>query len=276
MAVRVLKRNTAASRNMSVADFSEITKKKPEKSLLLPRKQKAGRNNQGKITVRHRGGGAKRAIRMVDFKLQNVVGAKVAAIEYDPGRSARLALLALPGGGKAYVLAGLNWKVGQKISAGEEVEIVEGNRLSLQNIPLGSVIYNIELTPGRGGQLVRSAGAKAQLVSREEKYAQVKLPSGEVRLINVACMATIGQVGNLDHQNIRVGSAGRKRRMGIRPTVRGKAMNPVDHRHGGGEGSQPIGLARPVTPWGKPALGAKTRRRKLTNKYIVKSRKKGR
>lgn len=276
MAVRTIKRNTAAARNMSVSDFAEITKKKPEKSLLLPRKQKAGRNNQGKITIRHRGGGAKRAIRIVDFKFSNVDGAKVAAIEYDPGRSARIALLELPGGGKAYVLAGLRWKVGQKISAGEEIEIREGNRLPIKNLPLGSVIYNIELTPGRGGQLVRSAGARAQLVSREDQYAQIKLPSGEVRLVNVECLATLGQVGNLDHQNIRIGSAGRKRRMGIRPTVRGKAMNPVDHRHGGGEGSQPIGLKRPVTPWGKPALGAKTRRRKQTNQFIIKSRKKGR
>lgn len=276
MAIRVIKRNSAAARNMSVADFAQITKKKPEKSLTIARKQKSGRNNQGKITVRHRGGGAKRAIRLVDFKLRGVEGAKIIAIEYDPNRSARLALLELPGGSKAYVIAGLNWKVGGKISAGEEVEVSNGNRMTLKNIPLGSTIFNIELMPGRGGQLARSAGAKANLVSREGKYAQVKLPSGEVRLINTSCMATIGQVGNLDHQNIRIGSAGRKRKMGFRPSVRGKAMNPVDHRHGGGEGSQPIGLDRPVTPWGKPALGAKTRRRKMTDKFIVKSRKKRR
>ncbi len=275
MAVRVYKQNTAARRNMSVSSFDEITKKKPEKSLLVARKQKAGRNSQGKITIRHRGGGAKRAIRIVDFKFAQVVGAKVEAIEYDPGRTSRIALIQLEDGSKAYIPALVGMKVGQTIDAGKEVEIKAGNRLPLSAIPVGSTICNIELTAGRGGQLVRGAGAKAQLMAKEGDYGQVRLPSGEVRLIHLACLATLGQIGNIDHQNVRIGSAGRKRHMGIRPTVRGKAMNPVDHPHGGGEGGTDIGMKHQKTPWGKPALGKKTRRRKLTNKMIIRRRGKG-
>lgn len=275
MAVRQIKQNTAARRNMSVSTFEEITRKKPEKSLLLKRKQKSGRNNQGKITIRHRGGGAKRAIRIVDFKMREAVGAKIVAVEYDPGRTSRIALVQLADGSKAYIPALVGMKAGQTISAGSEVEIKSGNRMPLSAIPVGSVICNIELTPGRGGQLVRGAGARAQLMAKEGDYGQVRLPSGEVRLIHLTCMATLGQIGNLDHQNIRIGSAGRKRHMGIRPTVRGKAMNPVDHPHGGGEGGTDIGLKHQKTPWGKPALGKKTRRRKLGSKMIIRRRGKG-
>lgn len=275
MAVKVYKPNTAARRNMSVSDFAEITKKSPEKSLLLKRKQKAGRNNQGKITIRHRGGGAKRAIRIVDFKLVGVEGAKVVAIEYDPGRSARIALLQLKEGGKAYVVANAGLKVGQTITSGPDAEIKVGNRLPLSAIPVGSVISNIELTPGRGGQMARSAGARAQLAAKEGEYVQVKLPSGEVRLVHQTCMATLGAIGNADHQNIKVGNAGRKRHMGIRPTVRGKAMNPVDHPHGGGEGGTDIGMKFQKTPWGKHALGKRTRRRKRGADMIIRRRGKG-
>lgn len=275
MATRLLKPNTGARRNMSVADFSKITKKKPEKSLILPKKQQSGRNNTGKITIRHRGGGAKKHLRIVDFRLDEVEGAKITAIEYDPGRSARLALVQLSDGSKAYIVATTGMKVGQSISAGDDVEIKSGNRLKLRNIPLGSVICNIEMKAGGGAQLARSAGAKAQLAAKEGEFVQVKLPSGEVRYIHQDCYATIGQIGNLDHQNIKIGSAGRKRHMGWRPAVRGKAMNPVDHPHGGGEGGSPIGLKNPKTPWGKPALGLKTRRRKFSNAMIVKGRKRG-
>ncbi|MCC7289304.1 50S ribosomal protein L2 [bacterium] len=277
MAVKVLKKNTAARRQMSVADFSVITKKKPQKSLTIKRKQKAGRNNDGKITIRHRGGGAKRAIRIVDFKLMQVEGAKVVAIEYDPGRSARIALIQLPDGTKAYVLAVAGMKPGLSISSGENAEIKVGNRLKLQDIPVGTTICNVELTPGRGGQLARSAGARAQLAAKEGEFVQVKLPSGEVRLVHKTAMATIGTIGNADHSNIKIGSAGRKRHMGIRPTVRGKAMNPVDHPHGGGEGNTSIGLkSGPKTPWGKIALGLKTRRRKRGANMIIRKRGKGR
>ena len=275
MAVRLYKPNTAARRNMSVSDFAEITKKSPEKSLILKRKQKAGRNNQGKITIRHRGGGAKRAIRIVDFKLAGVTNATVTAIEYDPGRSARIALLQLQGGGKAYVVANLGMKVGQKVSSGAEAEIKVGNRLPLSAIPVGSVISNIELTPGRGGQMARSAGARAQLAAKEGDYVQVRLPSGEVRLVHQTCEATLGAIGNAEHQNIKVGNAGRKRHMGIRPTVRGKAMNPVDHPHGGGEGGTDIGMPFQKTPWGKHALGKRTRRRKKGADMIIRRRGKG-
>lgn len=275
MAVRVYKQNTAARRKMSVASFEEITKKKPEKSLIIARKQKAGRNAQGKITIRHRGGGAKRAIRVIDFKTSEMTGAKVVAIEYDPGRTSRIALIQLVDGAKAYIPALVGMKVGQVVAAGNDVEIKAGNRLPIASIPVGSVICNIELTPGCGGQLVRGAGARAQLMAKEGDYAQIKLPSGEVRLLHATCMATLGQIGNIDHQNIRIGSAGRKRHMGIRPTVRGKAMNPVDHPHGGGEGGTDIGMKHQKTPWGKPALGKKTRRRKLTNKMIIRRRGKG-
>jgi len=275
MAVRMLKRNTAARRQMSVSDFAEITKSKPEKSLLVARKQNAGRNAQGKITIRHRGGGAKRAIRMIDFDFRGIDGAVVTAIEYDPNRSANLALVALPGGGKAYVIATAGLKVGDVLHSTDKAEIKSGNRLPLTQIPVGTTICNIELSPGRGGQMVRSAGAKAQLSSREGGYAQIKLPSGEVRRVLATCYATIGSIGNDSHQNIKIGSAGRKRRMGIRPTVRGKAMNPVDHPHGGGEAGNSIGLKHPKTPWGMPALGKKTRRRKYSNNMIVRARKKG-
>lgn len=275
MAVKLLKQNTAARRNMSMADFSVVTKKRPEKSLIVKRKQKSGRNNQGKITIRHRGGGVKRHIRMVDFKLDLVENAKIIAIEYDPNRTANLALVQLEDGTKAYIPATTTMRVGKTLSAGEDAEIKAGNRLPLKSIPVGSVICNIEMRIGGGAQIARSAGARAQLAAKEGKFVQIKLPSGEVRLIHQDCKATLGQVGNIDHQNIKIGSAGRKRKMGRRPQVRGKAMNPVDHPHGGGEGSNPIGLKHPKTPWGKPALGKKTRRRKSTDNMIVRGRKKG-
>lgn len=275
MATRLLKQNTAARRNMSVADFSMLTKKRPEKSLIVTKKQKSGRNNQGKITIRHRGGGVKRHTRLVDFRLDDVESATVTALEYDPNRSAHLALLELPDGTKAYIPATTTMQVGKKISAGKDVEVKAGNRLPLKSIPVGSVICNIELKLGGGAQMVRSAGARAQLAAKEGVFVQVKLPSGEVRLVHQDCHATIGQVGNIDHQNIKIGSAGRKRKMGRRPQVRGKAMNPVDHPHGGGEGGTSIGLKHPKTPWGKPALGLKTRRRKYTDSMIVRGRKRG-
>jgi large subunit ribosomal protein L2 len=274
MATKTLKPNTGARRNMSVADFSKLTRKRPEKSLIVAKKQRAGRNNQGKITIRHRGGGVKRHLRLVDFKLDKVE-AKIIAFEYDPNRSARLALVELENGTKAYILATTAMRVGQTLSAGENAEIKSGNRLRLRDIPQGSIICNIELQAGGGGTMARSAGAKAQLAAKEGDFVQVKLPSGEVRFVHQDCYATVGQIGNLDHQNIKIGNAGRKRRMGIRPTVRGKAMNPVDHPHGGGEGGSPIGLKNPKTPWGKPALGLKTRRRKYSNDMIVRERKRG-
>ncbi len=275
MAIRTLKPNTAARRNMSVADFSGLTKKKPEKSLTTVITKRAGRNNQGKITTRHRGGGAKRAYRLVDFVFSSVNNAEIIALEYDPNRSANIALVRFDDGTKAYVLATANMKVGKKIASGESAEIKPGNRLKLKNIPVGSTICNIEMQPGRGGQLARSAGARAQLAAREGDWAQIKLPSGEVRLIHVNCMATVGQIGNADHQNITIGSAGRKRHMGRRPSVRGKAMNPSDHPMGGGEGLSGPGRI-PRTPWGKVAMGLKTRRRKLTNAMIIRGRGKGR
>jgi large subunit ribosomal protein L2 len=275
MAVRTLKPNTAARRNMSVADFSVLTKKKPEKSLTKTITKKAGRNNQGRITTRHRGGGAKRAYRMVDFKFAASKNAEIIALEYDPNRTAYIALVKFEDGAKAYVLATSNMKVGKKISAGEKAEIKAGNRLKLKDIPAGSVICNIEMHPGKGGQLVRSAGARAQLAAKEGDWAQIKLPSGEVRLIHVECMATVGQISNADHQNIKIGSAGRKRKMGRRPSVRGKAMNPSDHPMGGGEGLSGPGRI-PRTPWGKVAMGLKTRRRKSTNSMIIRGRGKGR
>lgn len=275
MAVKLLKQNTSARRNMSIADFSVLTKKRPEKSLIVKRKQKSGRNNQGKITIRHRGGGVKRHIRMVDFKLDDIQNAKIIAIEYDPNRTAHLALVQLEDGTKTYIPATTTMRVGKTLNAGKDAEIKAGNRLALKNIPVGSVICNIEMKIGGGAQIARSAGARAQLAAKEGKFVQIKLPSGEVRLIHQDCKATLGQIGNIDHQNIKIGSAGRKRNMGRRPQVRGKAMNPVDHPHGGGEGSNPIGLKHPKTPWGKPALGKKTRRRKATDNMIVRGRKKG-
>lgn len=273
MSVKVYKKNTAARRQMSVLDFSKISKKSPEKSLTVIKRQKSGRNNQGKITIRHRGGGMKRKLRIIDFKFSDIKQASVLAIEYDPNRSSNIALVQTEGGKKAYILATKGMKVGQKVSSGSDAEIKNGNRQKLRDIPVGSTICNIELSVGKGSQLVRSAGAKAQLSAKEGKNALVKLPSGEVRLVNMDCYATIGQIGNLSHQNVKVGSAGRKRRMGIRPTVRGKAMNTNDHPHGGGEGSSPIGMKHPKTPWGKPALGFKTRRRKVSDNMIVKKRK---
>lgn len=281
MAIRLYKPTTPARRGMTTQDTSAITKKKPEKSLLVAKKRNAGRNNQGKITVRHRGGGAKRFYRLIDFKFLEGKKAEVIAIEYDPNRSSNIALLQLETSNgqnkKAYIIAGSGMQVGDKIESGSEVEIKKGNRMPLSAIPTGTLIYNIELVLGKGGQLVRSAGTKASLVAKEGDFCQVRLPSGEVRLIHKNCMATIGNVGNEAHQNIKYGSAGRRRRMGWRPSVRGKAMNPVDHAHGGGEGAQPIGLkAGPQTPWGKPALGYKTRNRKATDAMIVRSRHKAR
>jgi large subunit ribosomal protein L2 len=279
MAVKLYKPTTPARRNMTSADTSAITKKKPEKSLIVAKKVGSGRNNQGKITIRHRGGGVKRYYRLVDFRLIPGFKGTVTAIEYDPNRSANIALVELAGGRgqKAYVLAGSGMTIGQVIESGPEVEIRRGNRLPLANIPVGTQIYNIELVLGKGGQIARSAGSKAQLVAKEGEFCQVRLPSGEVRLVHQNCMATIGQVGNEAHQNIKYGSAGRRRRLGWRPAVRGKAMNPVDHPHGGGEGATSTALrVGQKTPWGKPALGLKTRRRKLTDAMIVRGRKQGR
>lgn len=277
MGVKVLKPTTNGRRNMSVDDFADITKKKPEKSLLVSTKSKAGRNAQGKITTRHRGGGAKRRLRIVDFKMLGTVNATVEAIEYDPSRSARIALIVTTEGKKAYIVAPNGVKVGQQLTFGEEAEIKTGNRKRLGDIPVGTVIYNIEMVPGKGGQMARSAGTKAQLMAKEAGMAQVKLPSGEIRLVREDCLASIGTVSNPEHSNIKVGKAGRKRKMGFRPTVLGKSMNPVDHPHGGGEGHTSIGLKNPKTPWGMPALGLKTRnRKKLSSKYIVKPRKKNR
>jgi large subunit ribosomal protein L2 len=258
---------------MSGSTFEEITKDKPEKSLLLPLKKRAGRNNQGRITVRHRGGWAKRKLRIIDFKRDKVgIPGKVASIEYDPNRSARIALIYYADGEKRYILAPSELNVGDTIKSGNEAEVKPGNALPLRLIPSGTLIHNIELDLGRGGQLVRSAGASAQLMAKEGEYALVRLPSGEVRRIPSNCAATVGQLGNVDHQNIKLGKAGRKRWLGRRPTVRGSAMNPHDHPHGGGEGRSPIGLPGPKTPWGKPALGYRTRKPKASDKMIVKRR----
>lgn len=274
MPIKKYRPTSPGRRNMTVSTFEEITKREPEKSLLAPVKKTGGRNSYGKITVRHRGGGAKRHYRIIDFKRdKDNIPAKVAAIEYDPNRSANIALLHYVDGEKRYILAPYGLKVGDTVMSGENADIRVGNALPLANIPIGSVIHNIELKPGRGGQLVRSAGNMAQLMAREGKYAQVRLPSGEVRMISLNCKATIGQVGNLDYENIRIGKAGRSRWLGIRPHVRGSAMNPNDHPHGGGEGKSPIGMPSPVTPWGKPTLGYKTRKkRKQSDKLIVKRR----
>jgi large subunit ribosomal protein L2 len=258
---------------MTVSTFEEITKFTPEKSLTEPLKKHAGRNNHGHITTRHRGGGHKRRYRIIDFKRKKYdIPAKVAGIEYDPNRSANIALLHYIDGEKRYILAPLGLKVGDTIMSGTKAEIRVGNALPLANIPIGSQIHNIELTPGRGGQLVRSAGNTAQLMAREGNYATVRLPSGEMRMIHIKCMATLGQVGNVDHQNIVLGKAGRSRWLGRRPVVRGSAMNPVDHPHGGGEGRAPTGM-NPKTKWGKPAMGKKTRFNPRTDKFIVRTRK---
>jgi large subunit ribosomal protein L2 len=262
---------------MSGATFEEVTKDKPERSLLVPLRRRGGRNHRGKITVRHRGGGHRRHLRVVDFKrTKRGVPARVAAIEYDPNRSARLALLHYADGEKAYIVAPLGLQVGDTVVAGPEAEINPGNALPLASIPLGTMIHNIELKEGRGGQLARAAGTSAQLLGKEGAYAAVRLPSGEVRRIRQSCYATVGSVGNPDHANIRLGKAGRKRHRGFRPAVRGSAMSPKDHPHGGGEGRQPIGLPSPKSPWGKPTLGKKTRKNKDTEKYIIRHRTKGR
>jgi len=275
MAVKKYKPVTPGTRGMTGYTFEEITKSKPERSLLIPLHKSGGRNAYGRVTVRHRGGGHRRFIRIVDFKRdKRDIPAKVAAIEYDPNRTARLALLHYADGEKRYIVAPLDLKVGDAIMSGSGAEIRSGNALPISNIPVGTLIHNIEIKEGRGGQMVRSAGGAAQLLAKEGDFAQVRMPSGEVRLIHQVCYATIGQVGNLDHGNIKLGKAGRNRHKGIRPTVRGSAMSPRDHPHGGGEGRQPIGLAGPKSPWGKPTLGYKTRRNKKTDQYIVRRRSK--
>ncbi len=277
MGIKVYKPTSPGRRGMSVSTFEEITRTKPEKSLLRPLKKRAGRNNQGRLTVRHRGGGHKRRYRLIDFKRDKTgVPARVASIEYDPNRSARIALLHYEDGEKRYILAPLGIKVGDVIMSGPSADIRPGNALPLLNIPLGTLVHNIELQPGGGGQIARSAGAYAQLMAKEGNYAQLRLPSGETRRVLLQCMATIGQVGNTDHQNINLGKAGRKRWLGRRPEVRGTAMDPNSHPHGGGEGRSPVGMAGPKTPWGKPALGYRTRRNKRTNQYIVRRRGKKR
>jgi len=274
VALKVYNPTSPGRRGMSGYTFEEITKDKPEKSLLLPLKKRGGRNNQGRITVRHRGGGVKRRLRIIDFKRNKTgVPARVAAIEYDPNRSARIALLYYADGDKRYILAPAELNIGDTVKSGSDAEIKPGNALPLKLIPTGSQIHNIELESGRGGQLARSAGAAAQLMVKEGEYVLVRLSSGEMRRIRGDCLATLGQVGNADHQNIKLGKAGRKRLLGWRPTVRGSAMNPRDHPHGGGEGRSPIGLPGPKTPWGKPALGYKTRKPKASDKLIVKRRK---
>ena len=277
MPLKVFRPTSPGRRGMTGAAFDEITKKKPEKSLLKPLKKKAGRSNQGRISVRHRGGGAKRMLRIIDFKRDklDVVG-EVAAIEYDPNRSARIALINYADGEKRYILAPLGLKVGDTIMAGGDAEVKTGNALPLKLIPTGTAIHNIELNRGRGGQLVRSAGQSAQLLAKEDSYALVRLPSGEIRRIHMECFATVGQVGNVDHQHIKLGKAGRRRHLGWRPAVRGSAMSPRDHPHGGGEGKSPVGLPGPKTPWGKPAMGYRTRKSKVSDSMIVKRRGKGR
>ena len=277
MPLKVFKPTSPGRRGMTGATFEEITKKKPEKSLLKPLKKKAGRSNQGRISVRHRGGGAKRMLRLIDFKRDKlgIVG-EVVSIEYDPNRSARIALINYADGEKRYILAPLGLKVGDTIMAGSDAEIKVGNALPLKLIPTGTAIHNIELHRGKGGQLVRGAGGVAQLLAKEDSYALIRMPSGEIRRIHIECFATIGQVGNVDHQHIKMGKAGRRRHLGWRPTVRGSAMTPRDHPHGGGEGRSPVGMPGPKTPWGKPALGYRTRRNKVSDSMIVKRRGKGR
>ena len=273
MALKVYNPTSPGRRGMSGYTFEEITKDKPEKSLLLPLKKRGGRNNQGRITVRHRGGGVKRRLRIIDFKRNKAgIPARVAAIEYDPNRSARIALLYYADGDKRYILAPAGLNIGDTVKSGSDAEIKPGNALPLKLIPTGSQIHNVEMDSGRGGKLARSAGAAAQLMVKEGEYVLVRLSSGEMRRIRGDCMATLGQVGNVDHQNIKLGKAGRKRLLGWRPTVRGSAMSPRDHPHGGGEGRSPIGMPGPKTPWGKPALGYRTRKAKASDKMIVKRR----
>ena len=274
MAIKVYKPTTNGRRNMSVTDYSELTKTAPEKSLLEPLKKHSGRNSYGRITVRHKGGGNRRKYRIIDFKRQKTgVEAVVKTLEYDPNRTAFIALVEYTDGEKAYIIAPQGLKVGAKIMSGAEADIQVGNALPLANIPTGTFIHNVELYPGRGAQLARSAGIMAQLMAKENGMALLRLPSGELRNVPAACMATIGVVGNPDHINVKIGKAGRKRHMGVRPTVRGSVMNPNDHPHGGGEGKSPVGRPGPVTPWGKPALGYKTRKhKKSSDKLIVKRR----
>ena len=275
MGIKTFKSYTPSRRNMTVSDFSEITKKTPEKSLLAKKKEKAGRNSYGRITVRHQGGGNRQKYRIIDFKRRkDNMEATVIGIEYDPNRSANIALIEYEDGTKSYILAPKGLTDGDKVVSGSKADIKVGNAMPIESIPVGTLIHNIELNPGQGGKLVRSAGQEAQLMAKEGKYAHVRLPSGEMRLISVKCRATIGTIGNSDHENIKLGKAGRKRHMGIRPTVRGSVMNPNDHPHGGGEGRAPVGRPGPLTPWGKPALGYKTRdAKKKSNKFIVKRRK---
>ncbi len=274
MAIKKYKPTSPGRRQMTVSTFEEITATQPEKSLVVPLQQKAGRNAQGRLTVRHQGGGHKRKYRLIDFKRdKDGVPAKVATIEYDPNRSANIALLNYVDGEKRYIIAPNGLKVGDTVVSGPEADIKTGNALPLRSIPVGTLVHNIELKPGKGGQMVRSAGGSAQLLAKEGDYATLRLPSGEVRLVHLNCRATVGQVGNLDHENITIGKAGRSRWMGIRPTVRGVVMNPVDHPHGGGEGRSPVGRKAPVTPWGKVATGGRTRKNgKPSDKMIVKSR----
>ncbi len=277
MPVKTYKPTTPSRRGMTVSDFAEITTDRPEKSLLTDLRKTGGRNVRGKVTTRHRGGGVKRAYRIIDFKRNKIgIPARVATIEYDPNRSARIALLHYADGEKRYILAPVGLQVGDEVMSGPDAEIRPGNALPLANIPLGAMVHNVELQPGKGGQLVRSAGASAQVLAKEGNYATLRMPSGEVRMVLQTCMATIGQVSNVDHSNIKLGKAGRKRWLGIRPTVRGSAMSPRDHPHGGGEGRSPIGKDAPRTPWGKKALGVKTRRNKRTNHLIVRRREKKR
>ena len=274
MALKLYRPTSPSRRGMTGSTFEEITKDKPESSLVLPLRKRAGRNNQGRITVRHRGGGAKQKLRILDFKRNKIgVPGRVEAIEYDPNRTARIALIFYADGEKRYILAPLGLNVNDTIKAGPDAELKPGNALALRLLPNGTLIHNIELKRGRGGQLVRSAGGGAQLMAKEGEYALIRLPSGEVRRIHVECSATIGQVGNLEHQGIKLGKAGRRRWLGWRPAVRGTAMSPRDHPHGGGEGRTPVGLPGPKTPWGKPALGYKTRKLKISDKMIVKRRR---
>ena len=274
MAVKTFKPTTPSRRNMSVPSFDEVTKSTPEKSLIVTKKKHAGRNSYGRITVRHQGGGNKLKYRIIDFKrAETNEPATVIGVEYDPNRTAYIALIQHADGHKSYILAPAGVTDGDKIYSGADSDIKPGNTLPIANIPVGTLIHNIELYPGKGGQLVRTAGAAAQLMAKENGMAQVRLPSGEVRLVRLECKATIGQIGNIEHETIKIGKAGKKRHMGIRPTVRGSVMNPCDHPHGGGEGRAPIGRPGPVTPWGKPALGYKTRNKKAkTNQFIVKRR----
>ncbi len=275
MGIKHYKPTTPSRRGMTVSTFEEITKKTPEKSLITVKKKKAGRNSYGRITVRHQGGGARQKYRIIDFKRKkDDMFATVIGIEYDPNRSSNIALIQYEDGEKAYILAPIGITDGDKVISGANVDIKPGNCLPIENIPVGTMIHNIELNPGQGGKLVRTAGGEAQLMAKEGKYSHVRLPSGEMRLVQSKCRATIGTIGNTDHENVKLGKAGRKRHMGIRPTVRGTVMNPVDHPHGGGEGRAPVGHPGPLTPWGKPALGYKTRKKnKLSNKFIVKRRK---